>query len=166
MADVAMRTLGPASWISRLSALFVVLVLASEAWANPCGPHPTKLAAWIIVVGASLLLEVFVTAGFLCFSGIAVAPMFFALVLGSAVSYLGILLPLYETTKLVWLVEIVILGVETFLIKGLSYIGLFQGDPQMAVCFSECPGRQRVLLLRRHAAGLSGHLSSRAIPVG
>ena len=128
MADLAMRTLGPTSWISRLSSLVILLALASDAWANPCMPHPTKLAAWIIVVGASLFLEIFVTTGFLFFSGIAVVPMWLALVVVNAISYLGILLPLYETTKLVWLAEVAILAVETLLIKGLSHIGLFQGD--------------------------------------
>ena len=123
-----MRTGWPGHRACTLLSLVIVLVLASNACANPCGPHPTKLAAWIIVVGASLFLEVFVTTGFLFFSDIAVVPMFLALVLGNAISYLGILLPLYETTKLVWLVEMVVVVAETLLIKGLSHIGLFQGD--------------------------------------
>ncbi len=114
--------------VSKLPALLIVLAIAGTAYANPCGPHPTELAAWIIVAGASLLLEVFITTGFLLFSGVAVVPMFFALVLGNVVSYIGILLPLYEATKIVWLVEVVIVAVEAALVKGLSHIGLFQGD--------------------------------------
>ncbi len=108
--------------------LSAVLVSAGTARANPLGVDPAGMAAGIVVIIAALLLEVFVTTGFLLFSGIAVVPMFFALVLGNAVSYVGILLPLYEATKIVWLVEVVIVAVEGVLVKGLSHIGLFQGD--------------------------------------
>ncbi len=123
-----MRTLKHEDSTGILPAILVVLACTTVAPANPCGAAPTELAGWVVVVGASLLLEVFITTGFLLFSGIAVVPMFFALVLGNTVSYVGILLPLYEATKTVWLVEVVIVAAEAALVKGLSHLPLFQGD--------------------------------------
>ncbi len=109
--------------------LGLVLVSAGTAQANPLGgPDPAKLAASIVVISAALLLEVFVTTGVLLFCGMAVVPMFFALVLGNVVSYLGIALPLYALVQRVWPVEFVIVVVEAALIKLLSSFSLFQGE--------------------------------------
>jgi hypothetical protein len=107
----------------------LVLISAGTVQANPLGgPDPTKLVASIVVVSAALLLEVFVTTGVLLFCGMAVVPMFFALVLGNIVSYLGVALPLYALVQRVWPVEIVIVAAEAVLIKLLSSFNLFQGD--------------------------------------
>ncbi len=107
---------------------FVVLALAGPAYANPLGPDPANFAAWIVVVTASLLLEVFVTTGFLFVAGIAVVPMFFALVLGNVITYVGIAVFLYETVEIAWLVEAIIVVIEAAFIKLLSSFDLFQGD--------------------------------------
>lgn len=123
-----MRTGGEKPSIRILPALLAVLALAPIAQANPCGPHPTKLAAWIIVVLAAMALEVFITTGFLLFSGLAVMPTAFVLFLGNTISYVGIVLPLYELAKSIWLVEVVVLAAETGLIKLLSLFGPFQQD--------------------------------------
>lgn len=109
-------------------AVALVLTFAATAQANPCGPHPTKFVAWTIVVIAALFLEVFVTTGFLLFSGLAVVPTFFALVLANAVSYLGIVLPLFAATGSVWSVEGAVIVAKTGLIKLLSMFGPFQAD--------------------------------------
>jgi hypothetical protein len=111
-----------------LPALLAVPACTATAWANPCGPHPTKLAAWIIVVLAAMLLEVCITTGFLLFSGLTVAPTAIVLFLGNTISHVGIVLPLYELAKSVWLVEVVVLAAETALIKLLSLFGPFQQD--------------------------------------
>ncbi len=109
--------------------LGLVLVSAGTAQANPLGgPDPAKLAASIVVISAALLLEVFVTSGFLLFCGVAVVPMFFALVLGNIVSYLGIALPLYALVQRAWPVELVIVAAEAVLTKLLSSFSLFQGE--------------------------------------
>ena len=106
----------------------VVLISAGPVYANPLGPDPANLAAWIVVVIASLLLEVFVTTGFLFIAGIAVAPMFFALVIGNMISYVGIAVLLYEAVKIAWLVEAVIVAAEASFIKLLRSFEFFQGD--------------------------------------
>jgi hypothetical protein len=110
------------------AGLILVLVSAGTARANPLGVDPTQLAAGIVVVIAALLLEVFVTTGILLSCGIAIVPMFFALVLGNIVSYVGVALPLYGRIENLGLVETVIVAAETGFIKLLSLFGLFQGD--------------------------------------
>lgn len=114
--------------IGILPALLVVLACAATARANPCGPHPTEFAAWTIVVLAAMSLEVFITTGFLLFSGLAAVPTALVLFLANGVSYLGIVLPLYSAAGSVWLVEAVVLAAETGLIKLLSLFGPFQQD--------------------------------------
>ncbi len=117
------------NWFTGIGFMaFVVLVSPGSAYANPLGGDPTNFAAWIVVVIASLLLEVFVTTGVLLFAGVAIVPMFFALVIGNIISYLGIAVFLYETVKIVWLVEAVIVAAEAAFIKLLSSFELFQGD--------------------------------------
>jgi len=123
-----MRTHGKSRpTIAGLAAL-VILGLAGPVYANPLGFHPANVVGLIVVVIASLLLEVFVTAGVLLFVGIAVVPMAFALVLANLVSYVGVALPLYDALERVWPVEIVVVGIEAILIKVLSAFDLFQGD--------------------------------------
>ncbi|HSV99048.1 MAG TPA: hypothetical protein VLI39_02680 [Sedimentisphaerales bacterium] len=123
-----MRIGGEDNSIRILPALAVVLVCTASAYANPCGPHPTEMAAWIIVVLAAMALEVLITTGFLLFSGLAVVPTALVLFLVNAVSYVGIVLPLYEVARSIWLVEVVVLVAETGLIKLLSLFGPFQQD--------------------------------------
>lgn len=123
-----MRTGGEKNSTGRLPALVVVLACASTALANPCGPHPTEFVAWTVVVLAAMALEVFVTTGFLLFSGLAPIPTAGVLVIVNAGSYLGIALPLYEAAKSVWLVEVVVVLAETAIIKLLSLFGPFQQD--------------------------------------
>lgn len=118
----------PVTFPTTLLAVFLVLGLAATAQANPCIQDPSQIAASIIVIIAALLLEVFVTTGLLLFSGIAVVPTFFPLLVGNAVSYLGILLPLFGATKSVWLVEVVVIGAEALFIKLLTRFDVFQGD--------------------------------------
>ena len=112
----------------------------------------------IVVVIASLLLEVFVTTGLLFVAGIAVVPMFFALVIGNVISYVGIAALLYEAVEIVWLVETVIVMAEASFIKLLSSFDLFQGNSFDGLKWEnhlpQCLGRQRLLLLRRYIAGL------------
>jgi hypothetical protein len=96
-------------------------------YANPVGIHPTHAAALVVVIIASLLLEVFVTTGVLLFLGISAVPAFFVLVIGNAVSYMGVLLPLYSEVKSVLFVEIVIVLVEAGFIKLFSCFQWFQG---------------------------------------
>jgi hypothetical protein len=108
--------------------LLLVLVSAGTVRANPLGVNPTGMAAGVVVISAALLLEVFVTSGVLLFCGIAVVPMFCALVFGNIVSYLGIALPLYALVQRVWPVEMTIVAAEAVLIKLLSSFNLFQGD--------------------------------------
>jgi hypothetical protein len=108
--------------------LSLVLVGTGTVQANPLGVDPAGMAAGIVVISAALLLEVFVTTGVLLFCGMAVVPMFFALVLGNIVSYLGLALPLYALVQRVWPVETVIVVAEAALLKLLSSFNLFQGD--------------------------------------
>jgi hypothetical protein len=123
-----MRIGGKDNSIRILPALLVVLAFAASAHANPCGPHPTEFVAWTIVVLAAMTLEVFITTGLLLFSGLAAVPTALVLFLVNGVSYLGIVLPLYSVAKSTWLVEVVVLVVETGLIKLLSLLGPFQQD--------------------------------------
>ncbi|MEN6333145.1 MAG: hypothetical protein ABFE01_02730 [Phycisphaerales bacterium] len=111
-----------------MTALAVVLACAATAHANPCGPHPTGMVAWIVVVLAAMVVEVCITTGVLLFSGLAVAPTALVLFPANLVSYAGIVLPLYSIAKSVWLAEVVVLAAETGLIKLLSLFEPFQHD--------------------------------------
>ncbi len=110
-----------------LAPSVLVLALATTAQANPCITNPTQIAATVVVVIAALLLEVFVTTGLLLFWGIAVVPTFAALLVGNAVSYLGIVLPVFTAAKCVWLVEVAVVAAETGFVKLLSRFDVFQG---------------------------------------
>jgi len=123
-----LRIGGENNSIRILPALLAVFACAATAHANPCGPHPTAVAAWIIVVLAAMVVEVCITTGVLLFSGLAVAPTALVLFPANLVSYAGIVLPLYSIAKSVWLVEAVVLLAETGLIKLLSLFEPFQQD--------------------------------------
>lgn len=109
-------------------ACAVLVLSAQTAYANPRVVNPANMVGWVVSAGASLMLEVFVTLGVLFFAGVAVGPMFFALVVVNAVSYIGVLLPLYGAVKNILFVEAVIVAIETTLIKVLVRFDLFQGD--------------------------------------
>ena len=151
-----MRTDARKTPIGIWPVLLLVLVCQTTAQANPCIEHPTRIAAWIVVVLAALALEVFVTTGFLLFAGLAVVPTAIALTLINAASYLGIVLPLWSSQERLARRSRRPPGrngpdqiAEPVRVIPAGHLH----QPEMAVRIPGRPGRQRLLLLRRHPPG-------------
>ena len=112
-------------WIVIIS----LLCLSAAAYANPIiAFDPISNLAYVLVLGAAVVVEAGIVTLILMFWGIEIKPAYIALITGNLMIYLVIFLPLLELTPGVWFAEIGIVILDACLIKMLTLFDTYRGD--------------------------------------
>jgi hypothetical protein len=117
---------------SRIS-IFKVFILSvfifhTVVYANPVVIDPIYTLGSIMVLGSLFFLEAAIITISLLFFGMSPKPLFFAILLGNAAIYFVLFLPIYEAIENLLIAELIIVVVDTGLIKLLAGFALFQWD--------------------------------------
>lgn len=115
--------------MKRWIVIAVLFCLTGTAYANPINvPDPLNILAYVLVLGSAFVVEAGIVTLVLLFWGTDPKPVYKALIIGNAVIYFVVFLPLLDFISRVWIAEAVIVGLDGLMIKVISVLETFQDD--------------------------------------